>query len=62
MRYTPYFVAATLLLFSSACSNDQREPSFVSEAHAATTKQNDYGWKTEAHFPASENGAVYEFN
>jgi len=61
MRYTPYFVAAALLLLSSACSNDQREPSFVSEARAATAKQNDYGWKTEAHFPASD-AVVFEYN
>ena len=61
MRYTPYFVAAALLLLSSACSNDQREPSFMSEAHAGTAKTNDYGWKTQPDFPASEQ-AVYEYN
>ena len=61
MRYTPYFVAAALLLLSSACSNDQREPSFVSEARAATPNQNDYGWKAEPNFPTSD-AVVYEYN
>lgn len=61
MRHTPYFVAAALLLLGSACSNDQREPSFVSEARAATAKQNDYGWKAEPNFPASD-AVVFEYN
>jgi hypothetical protein len=60
MRYTPFVAAA--LLFSAACSNDQREASFVSEAQAASAKQQDYGWQTQPNFAAPENGAVYEYN
>ena len=56
MRHTaPYFIAAALLLFTSACSNDQREPSFVSEAQAATNKPSDYVWKTPADFSPVED-------
>lgn len=46
MRYTP-FAAAALLIFGAACSNDEKNASFVPETHAAQpTAQKDYGWRT----------------
>jgi len=59
MRYTPFAVAA-LLLFSAACSNDERETSFVPEAQAASPQQKDYGWQTTPQYPAVEK-AVHEY-
>jgi len=51
MRYTP-LAAAALLILGAACSNDEREPSFVPEAQAATPQQKDYGWRTAPQYPA----------
>ena len=57
MRHT-LFAVATLVLFSAACSNDEREPSFVTEAQAATAQgPKDYGWRTTPQYPAVEAGA-----
>ena len=59
MRYTP-IVLATLLLMSAACSNDERETSFVPEAQAAAPQPKDYGWRTPPRYPAVEQ-AVHEY-
>lgn len=54
MRYTP-LAAAALMLFCAACSNDEREPSLVSEAQAAAPRQQkDYGWRTAPQYRAVE--------
>ncbi len=60
MRCIPIALAA-LMLFGAACSNDEREPSFVSEAHAATPQQKDYGWRATPDFSASQKDAVREY-
>lgn len=60
MRYMPIAIAA-LMLFGAACSNDEREPSFVSEAHAATPQQKDYGWRATPDFSAPQQDPVREY-
>jgi PBP1b-binding outer membrane lipoprotein LpoB len=53
MRYAP--IAVALMLLSAACSNEDRDASFVSEAQAAPTQpQKDYGWRTTPQYPAAE--------
>jgi len=59
MRYTPFALAAALL-FSAACSNDDSQASFVSEAQAATPQQKDYGWRTTPDF-ATKQEEVREY-
>lgn len=50
MRYTPFAVAA-LMFLGVACSNDEQNTSFVSEAQAAQpAADKDYGWKTTPDF------------
>ena len=54
MRHTPFVVAA-LLVFGAACSNNDRETSFVPEAQAAApAAEKDYGWRTTPHFKQEE--------
>jgi hypothetical protein len=59
MRHASYAVSA-LLVFSAACSNDEREPSLIPEAQAAPTQQKDYGWRTTPSYP-SEQAAVRDY-
>jgi hypothetical protein len=54
MRYTSFAIAA-LMLVSAACSNDEGETSFLSEAQAATPNAKDYGWRTTAEYPAAQS-------
>jgi len=60
MRYTPFALAA-LIAVSAACSNEDRETSFVSEAQAAPApvQQKDYGWRTAADFKPAEDVREY---
>jgi hypothetical protein len=60
MRYTTFAVAA-LMLVNAGCSNDAREPSFVSEAQAASFTQKDYGWQTTPEFSAGQQEPVREY-
>jgi hypothetical protein len=60
MRYTTFAVAA-LMLVNAGCSNDAREPSFVSEAQAASFNQKDYGWQTTPDFLAKPQDGVHEY-
>ena len=53
MRYTRILIGA-LVLFSTACSNEQGERSFVGEAQAATVAANDYGWRTSGNFSVAQ--------
>jgi hypothetical protein len=56
MRYTSFAFAALMLV---ACSNDEREPSLVSEAQAAVPQQQkDYGWRATPDFSAPQKDAV----
>ena len=54
MRYTPFALAA-LMVLGAACSNDEQTPSLVPEAQAAQPPvQSDYGWRTTPQFPEKE--------
>jgi hypothetical protein len=54
MRYTRFAVAALIVAFSAACSNDERETSFVSEAQAAPPATKDSGWRAMPGLPVDE--------
>ena len=60
MRYASYAVSA-MLVFSAACSNDEREPSLIPEAQATPTQQKDYGWRTPESSNAVADGTVFEY-
>jgi hypothetical protein len=61
MRYTPFALAA-LMVLGAACSNDEPAPSFVPEAQASPPPaQSDYGWRTTPHFPEKEE-PVSDYN
>jgi hypothetical protein len=53
MRSTRFAVAA-LMLALGACSNDERETSFVSEARADYTSAKDFGWRATPEFSAEQ--------
>ena len=54
MRYTPFALAA-LMVLGAACSNDEQTTSLVPEAQAAQPPvQSDYGWRTTPQFPEKE--------
>jgi hypothetical protein len=52
MRYTRFALAA-LIAVSAACSNEERETSFISEAQAATA-QPDGWWRTPGDFSSPQ--------
>jgi hypothetical protein len=54
MRSTRFAVAALMLALGAACSNDERETSFVSEARADFTSAKDFGWRTTPEFSAGQ--------
>jgi hypothetical protein len=44
------------LAFATGCSKEEGDPSFVSEAQAASAPaQKDYGWRTNPDFPAKQD-------
>ncbi|HYR36197.1 MAG TPA: hypothetical protein VEQ87_18040 [Burkholderiales bacterium] len=57
------FAAAVFasLLCLAACSKEGGEASFVSEAHAASFNQKDYGWQTTPDFPTKPQD-VHEYH
>jgi len=61
MRYTPFALAA-LMVLGAACSNNDQAPSLVPEAQAAQPPavQSDAGWSTTPHFPEKEE-RVYDY-
>jgi hypothetical protein len=48
MRTIPFAIAALAIATGAACSSDERETSFVPDAHAATPTLNDYGWRPKS--------------
>lgn len=64
MRYTPFALAA-LMILGAACSNDDPAPSLLPEAQAAPQPasqpaQSENGWSTTPHFPKEEE-KVYDY-
>jgi hypothetical protein len=56
MRYNPIAIAVLSLVTAAACSRDEREASFVSEAQAASPRVKDYGWRPSGDYvPAAED-------
>jgi hypothetical protein len=46
----------------AACSNEEGEPSVLSEARASVPfQQPDYGWRTQESATAAQDGTVYEY-
>ena len=55
-------MASLAVLLLTACGEDGKEPSFVSEAMASpVTTGPDYGWRTDMAPAAKEDGDVKEY-
>jgi hypothetical protein len=59
------FAAAALVItglaFSAACSNEEGEPSLVSEARADAPNAKDFGWRTNPSYPDKQENSIQEY-